>query len=104
MVLADAAARFRFCRNRYVRASALGSLVPVGDVDQFPSVGPRMVVGHLIDSGVAPVRRMGHLNGVPKSIYLDDRKEKEPPGETNNPLAARRIFPTDLFVQVRQSG
>ena len=34
------------------------SLLLVGDVDQLPSVGPGMVLGNLIDSGVVPVVRL----------------------------------------------
>ncbi|MFZ4779793.1 MAG: AAA family ATPase, partial [Terrimicrobiaceae bacterium] len=34
------------------------SLLLVGDVDQLPSVGPGMVLGSLIDSGVVPVVRL----------------------------------------------
>jgi exodeoxyribonuclease V alpha subunit len=34
------------------------SLLLVGDVDQLPSVGPGMVLRHLIDSGVVPVVRL----------------------------------------------
>lgn len=34
------------------------SLLLVGDVDQLPSVGPGMVLGHLIESGVVPVVRL----------------------------------------------
>lgn len=34
------------------------SLLLVGDVDQLPSVGPGMVLRHLIESGVAPVARL----------------------------------------------
>jgi exodeoxyribonuclease V alpha subunit len=34
------------------------SLLLVGDVDQLPSVGPGMVLGHLIESGVIPVVRL----------------------------------------------
>ncbi len=34
------------------------SLLLVGDVDQLPSVGPGMVLRHLIQSGVAPVARL----------------------------------------------
>ena len=37
---------------------ASASLVLVGDVDQLPSVGPGMVLGNLIESGVAPVARL----------------------------------------------
>lgn len=37
---------------------AQGSLLLVGDVDQLPSVGPGMVLAHLIQSGVAPVARL----------------------------------------------
>jgi exodeoxyribonuclease V alpha subunit len=37
---------------------AHGSLLLVGDVDQLPSVGPGMVLRHLIDSGVVPVVRL----------------------------------------------
>jgi exodeoxyribonuclease V alpha subunit len=37
---------------------AHGNLVLVGDVDQLPSVGPGMVLRHIIDSGVAPVVRL----------------------------------------------
>src|SRR5262249_52878719 len=33
-------------------------LILVGDVDQLPSVGPGMVLGNLIDSGVASVARL----------------------------------------------
>ena len=33
-------------------------LVLVGDVDQLPSVGPGMVLGDLIESGVVPVVRL----------------------------------------------
>jgi exodeoxyribonuclease V alpha subunit len=35
-----------------------GSLLLVGDVDQLPSVGPGMVLRHLIESGVVPVVRL----------------------------------------------
>ncbi len=35
-----------------------GSLILVGDVDQLPSVGPGMVLHHLIASGVVPVVRL----------------------------------------------
>src|ERR1019366_452445 len=34
------------------------SLLLVGDVDQLPSVGPGMVLRHIIDSGVVPVVRL----------------------------------------------
>ena len=34
------------------------ALLLVGDVDQLPSVGPGMVLRHLIDSGLAPVVRL----------------------------------------------
>src|ERR1035437_5490599 len=34
------------------------SLLLVGDVDQLPSVGPGMVLGSLIESGIVPVVRM----------------------------------------------
>jgi exodeoxyribonuclease V alpha subunit len=34
------------------------SLLLVGDVDQLPSVGPGMVLGSLIDSGIVPVVRL----------------------------------------------
>lgn len=34
------------------------SLLLVGDVDQLPSVGPGMVLRHLIESGVVPVVRL----------------------------------------------
>jgi exodeoxyribonuclease V alpha subunit len=34
------------------------SLLLVGDVDQWPSVGPGVVLRHLIDSGVVPVVRL----------------------------------------------
>jgi hypothetical protein len=42
-------------------------------------------------------------NGVPKSTCPDDRQEKEPPGETNNPWRLGGLF-NRLFVQVRQPG
>ncbi|HYG33319.1 MAG TPA: AAA family ATPase, partial [Clostridia bacterium] len=35
-----------------------GSLLLVGDVDQLPSVGPGMVLRHLIESGIVPVVRL----------------------------------------------
>ena len=38
-----------------------GSLVLVGDVDQLPSVGPGMVLRHLIESGVASVVRLTEI-------------------------------------------
>jgi exodeoxyribonuclease V alpha subunit len=34
------------------------SLLLVGDVDQLPSVGPGMVLRHIINSGVVPVVRL----------------------------------------------
>ena len=34
------------------------SLLLVGDIDQLPSVGPGMVLRHIIDSGVVPVVRL----------------------------------------------
>jgi len=37
---------------------ANASLLVVGDVDQLPSVGPGMVLAHLIESGVTPVVRL----------------------------------------------
>ena len=37
------------------------SLLLVGDVDQLPSVGPGMVLGSLIDSGVVPVVRLTEI-------------------------------------------
>ncbi len=37
---------------------ARGSLILVGDADQLPSVGPGMVLQHVIASGVAPVVRL----------------------------------------------
>ncbi len=37
---------------------AKASLLLVGDVDQLPSVGPGMVLRHLIESGVVPVVRL----------------------------------------------
>ncbi len=37
---------------------ARGSLLLVGDVDQLPSVGPGLVLSHLIASGVPPVVRL----------------------------------------------
>jgi exodeoxyribonuclease V alpha subunit len=37
------------------------SLLLVGDVDQLPSVGPGMVLRHLIQSGVAPVARLSEV-------------------------------------------
>jgi exodeoxyribonuclease V alpha subunit len=37
---------------------ASASLVLVGDVDQLPSVGPGMVLRHIIDSGIVPVVRL----------------------------------------------
>jgi exodeoxyribonuclease V alpha subunit len=39
------------------------SLLLVGDVDQLPSVGPGMVLRHIIESGVVPVRAVD--GGVP---------------------------------------
>ena len=45
--------------DRLLRAlPARASLVLVGDVDQLPSVGPGIVLGHLIQSGLAPVVRL----------------------------------------------
>ena len=38
--------------------SPSASLLLVGDVDQLPSVGPGMVLRHIIDSGVVPVVRL----------------------------------------------
>ena len=38
-----------------------GSLVLVGDVDQLPSVGPGMVLRHLIESGVTSVVRLTEI-------------------------------------------
>ncbi len=37
---------------------AQGSLLLVGDVDQLPSVGPGLVLRHLIESGLVPVVRL----------------------------------------------
>jgi exodeoxyribonuclease V alpha subunit len=45
--------------HHLVRAlPANASLLLVGDVDQLPSVGPGLVLGHLIASGVLPVVRL----------------------------------------------
>jgi len=45
--------------NNLLRALPTGaSLLLVGDVDQLPSVGPGMVLRHVIDSGVVPVVRL----------------------------------------------
>src|SRR5205807_618155 len=45
--------------NHVLRALSAGaSLILVGDVDQLPSVGPGIVLGNLIESGVAPVARL----------------------------------------------
>ena len=45
--------------NHLLRAvPASGSLILVGDVDQLPSVGPGMVLRHLIESEVIPVVRL----------------------------------------------
>jgi exodeoxyribonuclease V alpha subunit len=45
--------------NNLLRALPPGaSLLLVGDVDQLPSVGPGMVLRHLIESGVVPVVRL----------------------------------------------
>jgi exodeoxyribonuclease V alpha subunit len=45
--------------SHVLRALPAGaSLILVGDVDQLPSVGPGMVLGNLIASGVAPVARL----------------------------------------------
>jgi exodeoxyribonuclease V alpha subunit len=45
--------------NHLLRAlPSKASLLLVGDVDQLPSVGPGMVLGSLIDSGVVPVVRL----------------------------------------------
>jgi len=45
--------------NHLLRAlPPIASLLLVGDVDQLPSVGPGMVLRHLIESGVVPVVRL----------------------------------------------
>jgi exodeoxyribonuclease V alpha subunit len=45
--------------NHLLRAlTAQASLLLVGDVDQLPSVGPGMVLRHLIESGIVPVVRL----------------------------------------------
>jgi exodeoxyribonuclease V alpha subunit len=45
--------------NHLLRALPMNaSLLLVGDVDQLPSVGPGMVLKHLIESGVVPVVRL----------------------------------------------
>lgn len=38
-----------------------GSLILVGDVDQLPSVGPGMVLHHVINSGMVPVVRLKEI-------------------------------------------
>jgi exodeoxyribonuclease V alpha subunit len=79
------------------------SLLLVGDVDQLPSVGPGMVLRHIIDSGVVPVVRLtevfrqaahsriittahrineGHMPEIPgkdaeSDFYFIDRAEPE---------------------------
>jgi exodeoxyribonuclease V alpha subunit len=48
--------------NNLLRALPVNaSLLLVGDVDQLPSVGPGMMLGSLIDSGIVPVVRLDTL-------------------------------------------
>jgi hypothetical protein len=67
------------------------SLLLVGDVDQLPSVGPGMVLRHLIESGVVPVRatdrglppgsaQPDHHHGPPdqRGLYAGNTGQGEP--------------------------
>ena len=94
------------------------SLLLVGDVDQLPSVGPGMVLGSLIDSGVVPVVRLTEVfrqaahsriittahrineglmpeipaEGEPKSdFYFIDRAEPEQIAATLLDMVKKRI-------------
>ena len=93
------------------------SLLLVGDVDQLPSVGPGMVLGSLIDSGVVPVVRLtevfrqaahsriittahrineGHMPEIPakdaeSDFYFIDRAEPEQIAATLLDMVKKRI-------------
>ncbi|MCX6923710.1 MAG: ATP-dependent RecD-like DNA helicase, partial [Verrucomicrobia bacterium] len=96
---------------------AQGSLLLVGDVDQLPSVGPGLVLRHLIESGLVPVVRLtevfrqaagsriitnahrinqGLLPETPardadRDFYFVEREEPERIAETLLDLVKRRI-------------
>jgi exodeoxyribonuclease V alpha subunit len=53
-----------------------GSLLLVGDIDQLPSVGPGMVLRHLIESKVVPVR--APYGGLPAGRAQPDHHQRAP--------------------------
>jgi exodeoxyribonuclease V alpha subunit len=104
--------------NHLLRAlPARASLLLVGDVDQLPSVGPGMVLRHIIDSGTVPVVRLteifrqaahsriitsahrineGHMPELPakdaeSDFYFIDRAEPEQIADTLVEMVKTRI-------------
>jgi exodeoxyribonuclease V alpha subunit len=102
-------------------------LLLVGDVDQLPSVGPGMVLGSLIDSGVVPVVRLtevfrqaahsriittahrineGHMPEIPSKdaksdFYFIDRAEPEQIAATLLDMVKTRIPGKFRFDAIR---
>ncbi len=69
---------------------ANASLVVVGDVDQLPSVGPGMVLAHLIESGVTPVVRLTEVfrqaaesRIITTAHRINEGLLPEPPGKSS---------------------
>ena len=103
------------------------SLLLVGDVDQLPSVGPGMVLRHIIDSGVVPVVRLtevfrqaahsriittahrineGHMPELPakdaqSDFYFIDRAEPEQIANTLVDMVKTRIPAKFRFDPIR---
>jgi exodeoxyribonuclease V alpha subunit len=103
------------------------SLLLVGDVDQLPSVGPGMVLRHIIDSGVVPVVRLtevfrqaahsriittahrineGHMPELPakdaqSDFYFIDRAEPEQIADTLVEMVKMRIPAKFRFDPIR---
>ena len=104
--------------NNLLRAlPSNASVLLVGDVDQLPSVGPGMVLGSLIDSGIVPVVRLtevfrqaahrriiktahrineGHMPEIPakdakSDFYFIDRAEAEQIATTLLDMVKTRI-------------
>jgi exodeoxyribonuclease V alpha subunit len=103
------------------------SLLLVGDVNQLPSVGPGMVLRHIIDSGVVPVVRLtevfrqavhsriittahrineGHMPELPANngesdFYFIDRAEPEQIADTLVDMVKTRIPAKFRFDPIR---